>query len=101
MASMAARSSAVARRTVRVIGAAPGAARSSGLVSLAGLVQCRERRSAPMQYDRELRAALDAATLAAEVVLVAYADFRAIPDAPASISTQADKDSQETILRYL
>lgn len=54
-----------------------------------------------MPYDRELQAALDAAARAAEVVLVAYQSFQAIPNAPASISTQADKDSQETILRFL
>jgi 3'(2'), 5'-bisphosphate nucleotidase len=54
-----------------------------------------------MRYEPELRAALDAAAKAADVILVAYQDFKAIPDAPASISTQADRDSQETILRYL
>jgi 3'(2'), 5'-bisphosphate nucleotidase len=54
-----------------------------------------------MRYDRELQAALDAAAQAAEVVLAAYHDFVPIPDAPASISTQADRDSQETILRFL
>src|SRR5262245_15368038 len=54
-----------------------------------------------MQYQRELQAALDAAARAADVVLAAYKDFEAIPNAPASISTQADRDSQETILRLL
>lgn len=54
-----------------------------------------------MNYDRELHAALAAAALASDVVLAAYADFQAIPDAPASISTHADRDSQEAILRFL
>jgi 3'(2'), 5'-bisphosphate nucleotidase len=54
-----------------------------------------------MPYERELEIALDAAEKAAEVIRAAYKDFKAIPDAPASISTQTDHDSQETILKIL
>jgi hypothetical protein len=47
-----------------------------------------------MRYERELQVALDAATLAADVVLAGYQDFEATPDAPAGLGTQADRDSQ-------
>ena len=49
----------------------------------------------------ELQAALDAAARAGDVVLAHYRRFSAIPDARADISTQADRDSQETILKLL
>jgi 3'(2'), 5'-bisphosphate nucleotidase len=52
-------------------------------------------------YEQELEAALEAARLASAVILDAYAHFKAIPDARADISTEADRQSQETILRYL
>jgi 3'(2'), 5'-bisphosphate nucleotidase len=52
-------------------------------------------------YDRELQAALEAARLSGEALREAYARFQAIPDAPASISTDADRQSQEIILGYL
>jgi 3'(2'), 5'-bisphosphate nucleotidase len=54
-----------------------------------------------MQYERELEAALEASQRAARVILDLYARFRAIPDAPADISTDADRRSQETILDHL
>ncbi len=49
-------------------------------------------------YDRELATALDAARQAGRYLLEAYARFQAIPDAPADISTEADRRSQEIIL---
>jgi 3'(2'), 5'-bisphosphate nucleotidase len=52
-------------------------------------------------FDRELGAALDAAAKAATVILDHYARFEAIADAPASITTAADRDAQEVILRHL
>jgi 3'(2'), 5'-bisphosphate nucleotidase len=52
-------------------------------------------------YERELEAALEAARLAGRVILDAYAHFQAIPNARADISTEADRQSQETILQYL
>jgi 3'-phosphoadenosine 5'-phosphosulfate (PAPS) 3'-phosphatase len=54
-----------------------------------------------MNYERELTAALEAAAKAAAVIVDHYARFEAISDAPASISTAADRESQEVILRYL
>jgi 3'(2'), 5'-bisphosphate nucleotidase len=54
-----------------------------------------------MPYGRELEAALAAADLAGAVILEHYARFAAIADAPVSISTAADRASQETILRHL
>jgi 3'(2'), 5'-bisphosphate nucleotidase len=54
-----------------------------------------------MSYGRELEAALVAADLAGAVILEHYAQFKVIADAPASISTAADRDSQEAILRHL
>ena len=54
-----------------------------------------------MPYGRELEAALAAADLAGAVILEHYAQFAVVADAPASISTAADRASQETILRHL
>lgn len=54
-----------------------------------------------MRYDRELAVALDAAKQAAGRILELYATFRAIPDARADITTQADRDSQELILQAI
>jgi 3'(2'), 5'-bisphosphate nucleotidase len=54
-----------------------------------------------MAYEDELEAALEAAQLGARVVLDAYAGFRAIPDARADLSTDADRQSQEAILSHL
>jgi 3'-phosphoadenosine 5'-phosphosulfate (PAPS) 3'-phosphatase len=54
-----------------------------------------------MTHDRELQAALDAAQLASAALVEAYARFQVIADAPASISTDADRQSQEIILDHL
>ena len=54
-----------------------------------------------MSYERELRAALEAAELAGRAILEHYARFREIPDAPASITTDADREAQEIILQHL
>ena len=54
-----------------------------------------------MPYQPELEAALEAAHRAAQVILDLYARFREIPDAPADISTEADRRSQEVILDHL
>src|SRR5436190_12716908 len=54
-----------------------------------------------MPYEPELRAALDAADEAGKVILRLYASFEAIADAPASITTAADRESQDVILRHL
>jgi 3'(2'), 5'-bisphosphate nucleotidase len=54
-----------------------------------------------MNYEREMHAALEAAQLASQAVLKQYADFQAIPDAPANIATDADRQSQEIILTHL
>jgi 3'(2'), 5'-bisphosphate nucleotidase len=54
-----------------------------------------------MSYETELTAALSAADRAAAVILDLYARFEAIADAPASITTAADRESQEVIIRSL
>jgi 3'(2'), 5'-bisphosphate nucleotidase len=54
-----------------------------------------------MSHERELEAALDAAGRAGRVILDAYTKFKAIPDAPIDISTEADRQGQETILHHL
>jgi 3'(2'), 5'-bisphosphate nucleotidase len=54
-----------------------------------------------MDYANELQALLDGVRQAAEVVLGLYEQFEAIPDAHASISTAADHQAQEIILRHL
>lgn len=54
-----------------------------------------------MPFNDELNAALEAARLAGVLILEAYRDFEPIRGAPASISTEVDRASQETILKYL
>ena len=54
-----------------------------------------------MEYERELKVALEAARLAADLIMKDYADFQVIPDAPAEISTQTDRRSQEIILKHV
>jgi 3'(2'), 5'-bisphosphate nucleotidase len=54
-----------------------------------------------MPYDAELHAALDAAEQAARKLKELYEHFKAIPNAPADISTEADRQSQEIILKLL
>ena len=52
-------------------------------------------------YQTELEVALEAARQAGRAILSAYAEFVAIPDARADISTHADRQSQEIILGLL
>ena len=52
-------------------------------------------------YERELETALAAARLAGQRLVEEYARFVAIPNAPADITTEADRQSQEIILQYL
>jgi len=54
-----------------------------------------------MQYQDELAAAREAAARASELLRREYETFTAIPDAPVTISTHADKASQELILAFL
>jgi 3'(2'), 5'-bisphosphate nucleotidase len=54
-----------------------------------------------MPYESERRAALDAAEQAGRKLRELYEQFRAIPNAPADISTEADRQSQEIILTLL
>ncbi len=54
-----------------------------------------------MSHEPEMEAARDAARQAGRVILDAYARFQAIPNAPIDISTEADRQAQETILNYL
>jgi 3'(2'), 5'-bisphosphate nucleotidase len=54
-----------------------------------------------MDYTRELQIALDAADTAAHYLRSAYEAFTPVANAPASISTEADRTSQELILKYL
>jgi 3'(2'), 5'-bisphosphate nucleotidase len=52
-------------------------------------------------YQTELEAAREAAARASEFLRKEYETFVAIPDAPVTISTHADKASQELILAFL
>ncbi len=52
-------------------------------------------------FDHELQAALKAACLAGDALREAYERFQVVPDAPADISTEADRRSQEIILTFL
>jgi 3'(2'), 5'-bisphosphate nucleotidase len=52
-------------------------------------------------YENELRVALAAGRRAGEALRRLYAEFQVIPDAPASISTEADRQAQEIILQFL
>ena len=52
-------------------------------------------------YEHELQAALTAARLSGHALREAYERFQVVPDAPADISTEADRRSQEIILTYL
>jgi 3'(2'), 5'-bisphosphate nucleotidase len=54
-----------------------------------------------MNYEQELAAARAAAEQAAAVIMDLYGRFEAIADAPASITTVADRESQEVILQAL
>src|SRR5271168_5313262 len=52
-------------------------------------------------HERELEVALDAARRASQHLLQEYARFQIIPDAPANITTDADRQSQEIILQTI
>jgi 3'(2'), 5'-bisphosphate nucleotidase len=54
-----------------------------------------------MPYEAELKAALTAARAAGALIQHAYSSFVAIPDAPADITTDADRAAQEAILTEL
>jgi len=54
-----------------------------------------------MSHKRELDVALDAAQLASKHLLQEYGRFQVIPDAPADISTDADRQAQEIILQKI
>jgi 3'(2'), 5'-bisphosphate nucleotidase len=53
------------------------------------------------RYRRELETALDAARLAGQELQRLYVEFKALAHAPASISTDADRASQEIILQRI
>lgn len=52
-------------------------------------------------YQRELEAALEAARRSSKYLLEEYERFEVIPNAPASITTDADRCSQEIVLQHL
>jgi 3'(2'), 5'-bisphosphate nucleotidase len=52
-------------------------------------------------YERELEVAQAAAALAGRYLVEEYERFQAIPDAAASITTHADRQAQEIILRHI
>src|SRR2546429_5368140 len=54
-----------------------------------------------MPYEHELQIALEAASLAGRLILDQYQHFERIADAPASISTETDRQSQEIILQHV
>jgi 3'(2'), 5'-bisphosphate nucleotidase len=54
-----------------------------------------------MDYARELEIALDAAAEASAYLRAAYEAFTPVPDAPAGITTEADRTSQDLILNRL
>ncbi len=54
-----------------------------------------------MPYEAELKTALEAAELAGKLILEHYARFKVIPDAPADISTDTDRQAQAVILQHI
>src|SRR5439155_18553186 len=54
-----------------------------------------------MPYEDELQVALESVRLAGQAILEDYARLEVIPDAPASITTESDRRSQEIILQCL
>jgi 3'(2'), 5'-bisphosphate nucleotidase len=52
-------------------------------------------------YGREMEVALQAARLAGDYLLKEYEHFQKIANAPASISTEADRQAQEIILQHI
>lgn len=54
-----------------------------------------------MHYDRELSAALDAARRAGRLIMELYRSFELVADAPADISTEADRRAQDLLIEHL
>jgi 3'(2'), 5'-bisphosphate nucleotidase len=54
-----------------------------------------------MSYDQELRAALEAAEQAGQLIREHYDRFEVVPNAPADITTATDHEAQEIILSHL
>lgn len=54
-----------------------------------------------MAYEQELAVAMEAAALAGQAIMEHYEKFEVVPDAPASITTDADRQGQEIILGRL
>ena len=54
-----------------------------------------------MRWQHELNVAQEAALIAGKEIMRQYDQFQAIPDAPLSITTAADRDAQEIILKIL
>jgi 3'(2'), 5'-bisphosphate nucleotidase len=54
-----------------------------------------------MPYERELETALEAARRAGEMLVGEYERFQKIADAPADITTHADRQAQEIVLKHL
>jgi 3'(2'), 5'-bisphosphate nucleotidase len=54
-----------------------------------------------MSYELELQTALDAARQAGQAILAQYNRFKAIADAPANITTDADREAQEIVLQVI
>jgi 3'(2'), 5'-bisphosphate nucleotidase len=54
-----------------------------------------------MFYDAELEAALEAARRAGQMLVEEYERFQKIADAPADLTTHADRGAQELILKHL
>src|SRR5579871_6612755 len=52
-------------------------------------------------YEHELTIALQAVEQAGAFLMEAYARFQVIPNAPAEITTEADRSSQEIVLQHL
>src|SRR5437764_1053711 len=67
----------------------------------ADAVTARQSAGTGRPYRKELDAALEAARLAGKLILDHYGRFEVIPNAPADISTETDRASQELILQYL
>jgi len=54
-----------------------------------------------MNFEAELSAALEAAAQAGALIRNDYVSFVAIPNAPATVTTQTDRNAQEVILKHL
>jgi 3'(2'), 5'-bisphosphate nucleotidase len=52
-------------------------------------------------HERELEVALDAARRASQYLIQEYARYQVVPDAPANITTEADRQAQEIILQTI